>query len=248
VTLERLRAFFSPVLADAPITVTVVGDVDPEAVIAAAGRTLATLPERREPRGYEEARVVDGPRPGLRMQRPVATQVPKALVLALFPTTDGLDPARRRNLAFLGEVYSDRLRVDVREKLGASYSPSADSVASTVFRGDGALRAQAIADPAGIEALRDACLEVARGLARDGVTEEEVDRLRPPLLARLRDARRENGDWLGRIAEVHGREAALAEILGVEEHYQGVRAADLSPLAERYLAPERAAVLVVHPE
>jgi zinc protease len=248
VTLDQLRDFMTPIEADAPITLTVVGDVDLAALEAAVGRTLGRLPARRELRRLDEARRLQGPRPGLRMQRTIESQVAKALVIAMFPTSDGLDPVRRRNLAFLGEVYNDRLRVEVREKLGASYSPQADSVTSTTYPGDGAIRAQAIADPAGITALRDTCLAVARDLARTGVTDEEVERLRSPLLNQLRDARRQNGFWLAQISDAHSREEALKELVGAEEHYKKTSAADLSPLAKKWLEPERAAVLVVQPK
>ena len=55
------------------------------------------------------------------------TEVPQALVMIWTPTTDGHEAATRRQLGMLTSVVSDRLRLVVREKLGDSYSPSAQT-------------------------------------------------------------------------------------------------------------------------
>jgi len=248
VTLDDLRGFFTPVLKDAPITLTVVGDLVVDDVIAAVARTFGVLPPRRALESHADRREIGGPRAGLRVERAIDTTVPQTLVMGVFPTTDGFDPVLRRNLTFLGEVYSDRLRVDVREKLGASYSPSASSNASLVWRGDGAVQVQAMAAPAEADTLLQTCLAVAAGLASGPITDDEVERVREPLLNQVRDSKRQNGFWVTRLREAHARPQALDEILTVEAHYRALRAQDLAPLASKYLQPERASVLIVAPK
>ncbi len=81
-------------------------------------------------------------------QYAIDTQIPKCELALFWPTTDGLDIQRRRRLAVLGEVFSDLLRVKVREKIGGTYSPSASSNASEIFPGYGYMGANIDVDPA----------------------------------------------------------------------------------------------------
>ena len=247
-TMEDVRAALEPRFGDAPLEVTVVGDVDVNEVVALAARTFGALPTRRalqEP----DAAVVNPtpPVPGLRMERRIDTADEKATVMVFFPAGDGFDRARRRNLNFLGEVVADRMRVVVREKLGASYSPGATAESSQVFHGIGVVVMQAAGDPAGADTLVDACMEVARDLAENGVSAEEVTRLAEPLLKQLRDAKRTNGYWLGGLSSAQRKPQTLADLRSVETFYAALDPAAVSALASEYLRPEKASVLVVLP-
>jgi zinc protease len=182
------------------------------------------------------------------MERSVDTADRKASVFMLFPTTDGFEDVRRRNLSFLGTIVDDRLRLEVRERLGAAYSPGAGAESSRVFPGLGGIIIQAAGDPQKVTELVDACRAVAADLATNGVTEEEVLRLSEPILNQLRDAQRTNGFWLTLLDEAQSRPASLVSARTVLPFYENLSPADLSALAAEYLQPERASVLVVLPE
>jgi zinc protease len=176
----------------------------------------------------------------------VETEIPKSLVVLVYPTTDGIQAERRRKLEFLGTVVDDRLRRKVREELGAAYSPHAMIEASQVLPGVGMLMIQAMADPDEVDDVVDACRGVCEELAESGVTEEEAERLREPILKSLRDARRQNGYWLEALSDAHRRPESLNELRSVEEYYRTVGPTDLSPLAEDYLGTDRSSLLIVN--
>src|SRR6185503_5467933 len=111
------------------------------------------------------------------------------------PTTDGRNAATRVALDLLASIVGDRIRIGVRETLGASYSPYALSRTSTVYPGDGAISLHAECDPEKVEALLAACFSVTDALAKSGVSAEELERAREPKLNELRDALRTNGFW-----------------------------------------------------
>ncbi len=248
VQMDAIREWLTPSLTDGPLEVTVVGDLDVEQVREAAARTFGALAPRRAVERHAERRQVGSPKTGLRMERSVETQIPKSLVFIGFPTTDGLESTRRRNLGFLGDIVSDRLRIEVRERLGDSYSPRAGSSANQTFEGVGMLQMQANADPDKVERLVEACLEVARDLEQNGVTQEEVTRLAEPVIAKLRDAKRSNGWWLSVLRDAQTNPATLDDMRSVEEFYNHLSAEELSKLTAAYLDPERASVLVVNPQ
>ena len=248
VTNEAVRKWFDPELANAPLTLSFVGDLDIDQVLDACSRTFGLLPERRAMKSYEERRKIKCMRTGLDMREEVDTKTPKSLVFCVFPATDGRDPSVRHRLSFLGRVLDDRLRLEVREKLGAAYSPSADAATSRVHEGDGALRIQATADPEKVKTLLDACLSVADLLAKNGTTQEEVDRLREPVIAALRDEQRDNRFWLDALSETHAHPGFLAEVPKIQDDWRSIKPAEISGLAAQYLAKERASVLVVAPK
>jgi zinc protease len=248
VEMEHVRAWLAPELAEAPLEVSLVGDLDVEQTIAIAARTFGMLPPRREWRTLDERRVAPAPAAGLRQTHAIDTEVPKSLVFIAFPVPDGIDVARRRSFGFLSTIVDDRLRVEVREKLGASYAPGAGTQLSTVFPGVGLLFIQAMADPEKVETLLEACLNVAQSLAADGITDEEVDRLREPILKQRRDAKRTNDYWLEVLSRSQRDPEHLDDVRSGDAFYESVTAADLAPLAREFLRRERASVLVVNPQ
>ncbi len=248
VSMAAVGARIAPDWADGPLELTVVGDLDLEEVIAAAARTIGVLPARRSARAYDERRVVPELPHGLEMRRTITTADRKAQLFLFFPLNDGVDPARRRALGFLGRVVDDRLRLEVRERLGAAYSPSAAVDASRVFPGLGVLMMDASTAPEGAEALVAACREVASTLARDGVSEEELTRLASPLINQVRDQRRTNEYWLRELAQAQSDPSSLQNPRTVLSFYESLNAGMISELAAQYLPPERSSFLLVLPQ
>ncbi len=248
VGMEEIRAALNPQLRDAPMEITIVGDLDVNQVIEFAAQTFGALPQRRAYQTLDKRRQGAQVVSGLHLEREIDTADKKATLLMIFPTTDGFDAATRRNLGFLGRLVNDRLRLDVRERLGAAYSPGAQAEASRVFPGVGGLLIQANCDPEKVEELVKACKNVAASLANNGVTEEEVSRLSEPLLKQLRDGQRTNSYWLTTLQEAQSRPASLDELRTIVEFYNNLSVADLSALAASYLSPEHASTLLVLPK
>ncbi len=248
ITLGDVKEWVTPHLLDSPMEVTIIGDIDVASVIESCAATFGMLPKRGKPERFEKRRVAPPLKKGFHSTYEIDTQVPKTLVFMLFPTTDGIDVKRRRNLQFLSSVVNDRLRLHVREKLGAAYSPGAQNSASTVYPGNGYIGIQAMSDPDKVETLQVACLEVAKDLSENGVTQEEVDRLIEPELASIRDAQRVNGYWLNVLNEAQSRPESLTELRSFEEHYRNMKAKPLTELAKKYLTEASASILVVSPK
>jgi zinc protease len=244
--METLKAALAGPLAEAPIEITIVGDVDPEEVKLSVGRTFGTMPARESlmlPAVMPQAKVAVG----LQMTREIDTEDEIASLILLFPTTDGIDDRTRRHISFLGSVVDDRMRLRVREELGAAYSPSAGAGSSQTWLGLGAIMIQAAGEPAGAQDLLEASLGVAAELAESGVTQEEIDRLVAPVLKQLRDARRTNAYWLDALTEAQSNPRSLEASSTVLTTFENLEIEFLNELARRYLAPERGSYLLVLP-
>lgn len=247
VEMEHLRAWIEPLLADAPIELSLVGDLEIEATIDAVARTFGTLPARREWRAHADRLDAPPPASGVAQVHAVDTEDEKSLVLVVFPVPDGLDVDRRRRFSLLDAVLADRLRVRVREELGAAYAPGTTLQMNPVYPGVGSWTLEAMAEPAQAEALVEAFLSTAEQLAREGVTEEELERQRAPILNQRRDAKRTNGYWISVLERSQRDSEHLDEARSGDRVYEQTSAAELSALAAEFLVRERASTLIVNP-
>lgn len=244
---DDVKAWLEPVLADAPIEITLVGDLDVDAAIDLVARTFGTLPKRRAWKDWAAHRKAPAVKSGVSQTHEITTQVPKSLVIVAYPTNDGIDMARRRSFNMLNGVVRDRLRVEVRERLGAAYSPGSVAQSDPARPGVGMLMMQAMADPEKVEELVDAFLAVGDSLATDGVTQEEVDRLREPILKGRRDGLRTNGFWMTILSRAQSDPAHLPAMRAADDFYANFGPKDLTPLAQQYLGRDKASILIVNP-
>lgn len=245
--LDEVKAWLSPQLASGALEVAVVGDLDLEASIAAAAQTIGALPPREEKPALTELKKVKYPEQPFAKSYVVESEIPKGAVRLYWQTTDALTATRNRRLNLLAAVFGDRLRVKLREEMGDTYSPSAESNASDTFPGYGYLVANVDVDPASAEKISDLVISLADDLAQNGVSEDELNRARLPLLTALKESLRSNDYW---ISSVLARAQEKPEVLDWARNrladIESITTAELSDLARKYLgrgAVSRAIVL-----
>jgi zinc protease len=245
-SLADTEDWIRPILAGAPLELAMVGDFELEKVIALAQQYLGGLAMR--PSEYQE--IEPGPvfPAGGREQVPVATQIDKALLLVAFPTDDARDIHRTRRLKILAEIFSDRLREEVREKRGAAYSPGAFSWPSRTYPGYGLFLSYLPVAPQAVEPVLGAVYNIARGLASTGITPEELERALEPTLTGIKEQLRQNDYWLHTVlmgATRHPEQIGWSRT--ILDDYAGIRPEELTAMARRYLVPENAAVFLARP-
>ncbi len=246
-SLDEVRAWLAPQFARGAVEIGIVGDIDPDAAVAAVAQTFGALPPRASKPPLDQERTVSFPAPFARTFT-VATEIPKGLVTVYWPTTDARDVGIARRLTLLGEVLSDRLRVKIREQMGDAYSPEAVSLPSDTFTHYGFLLAQVSVDPAQAPKVADAVLAIADDLQKHGVTPDELERAKQPVLTSLRESARTNPYWLGAVV---GSCQEFPQRLDWSRtryrDFEGITKADLDALAAQYLAPARIMRVTVLP-
>jgi zinc protease len=243
--LDQVRKWLKPVLQTARLEVTVVGDVDPGEAFALVGRYFGTLEREKSTKKLVEE--ISFPKGG-RLNLEAATEIDKALVVIAWPTDDFWNIARTRRLNILAAVLDDRLRLEIREKMGAAYSPVVYSVPSKVAPGYGVVRAMMTVDPAQAELLAEKVLEVAAELAEREIEEEELARALEPSLTSIRDMMTTNRYWLESVLSLSSRHPEQLEWpLSIRSDFAAITAADVSEAASSYLRPEHAARIIIRP-
>ncbi|MFM1746914.1 MAG: hypothetical protein RLZZ188_580 [Verrucomicrobiota bacterium] len=247
-TLAEVKAWLADDLARGPIEIAVVGDIEPGAAIDAVARTFGALPPRAPRKALEELRRVRFPAEPFRREFAIATEIPKAELAIYWPTTDGRDIRLARRLNLLAEVFSDRLRVKVREELGDAYSPGVGSMAGDAYPGFGYIQAGVTVDPSKADAIIGVITKVADELAVGGIDADALRRAKEPVLTSLRESSRSNGYWLGNVlARAQEKPDVLDWCRSRYADNEGITQQELSALARKYLPAGRSSSVVVRP-
>ena len=240
VDLAAIQAFLNPALENAPIEITIVGDISEEAVIAAVGATFGALPERATSwPDYAEARDV---------RFPEATSEPvilrhngpdyQAMANVYWPTFDDSEPRRSRALALLRAVFDLKLTERLREAEGFTYSAFNSSTTSDVYPDYGYLWVGVDVRLENVDATYAAIDELAAALAAGEITEDEVLRARRPLLEQIEDAFENNGAWLNWLSQSWDKPERLDRIRALASDYAEISRDELIGMAADYLQPE----------
>ncbi len=238
---DELRPVLDRALSEGAIEIGVVGDVDEDEVIAAAAKTFGALDFRViDPLPFEAARMVSFPETRSELTLTHAGQPNQALALTYWPTTDDGDVEEARALNVLRAALRLRLTDELREALGATYSPRALGETSDVFDGFGYLGASSEVEPQNIDQAFEIVDRIAADLAAGGLTEDELQRARQPILERIEEQREDNGAWLARVGVAQTQPDELDRFRTLEAGYRALTTADVTAAAERYLRDDAA--------
>lgn len=242
----ELRHWLTPALQDGPIEIAVVGDVDEATVIRLVAKTFGALPKRAEAQTQ------------FQIERPVAFRTERtplvfthagetnqALAWVFWPVTDvdaDKDPQTVRVLAVLAAIMRLKVTEELRETLGATYSPVARATVSSLYKGYGYVNAGAEVKPEDVDEAIVAMRTIAADLRAGKVSADEFSRAITPSLELLPQNATSNGYWLSLIAQAQGRPEMLerGKLAAVEASVRAVTIADVIAAAQRYLTDANA--------
>ncbi|CAB5116995.1 hypothetical protein D3OALGB2SA_2733 [Olavius algarvensis associated proteobacterium Delta 3] len=246
IRLEDIERWILAALQNGPLEVSVVGDVTEEIVIQSAAQYLGSLP-RRMATDTVRTDLPSFPKSQSR-ELTVQTKIPKSLVVVAYPTADIWDIRRTRRLSVLAGVFSERLREEIREKLGAAYSPRAYNAPSRAYDGYGVLKVVIPTDPGRVTEVIGEVKRIAALLAREGVTDDELRRVVDPMVAGINDMRRDNRYWLNTVLTGATRyPQQLDWSRSIEKDYATISTEEVSDIAKKYLENSTAATVVIRP-
>ena len=245
-TLADVRSWLGPWLAHGSLSLSIVGDISPDRMKHLAATYLGTLPDRRRSFTAEKDRLPVFPAGKSRTLK-VDSRIDKGLVQLAFKTDDFWDIHATRRLNILAQVFSERLRKTIREKLGVTYSPQAYNDPSQAYEGYGVMHAVATTAPEMTGQVIRAMAEIADELFEKGVTEKELSLVLPPVLTHIRDLKENNRYWLNSVlsgCRQHPEQLRWSEEIYTD--YAAITAPELSRLARKFLGPDnRARVIIV---
>jgi len=247
-SLLNIQKWVEPDLNAQPIEISVVGDLDVETVIDLAAAYIGSLPVRTGPRALDNNRKPAFPKGG-EISVAMPTVIPKGMVDVAYLTGDFRDNSRNRRLSALSEVINDRMRLKIREEMGAAYSTVAYNDPSRAYEDYGILHTVVETAPDQSVAVVNAIKTINADIVKNGVHAEELQRAIKPILTSIRERIKTNPYWLDSVMKGSSRfSAQLDWCRTFEADYAAITAQELTALAKQYLNDGNAATVVIVPE
>jgi len=229
-----IESVLAPLGASAPIEIGIVGDIDEQVVINAVANSFGALSARS---ANYDGKVTA---PKIITSKDEITLYHKGteeqgFYVSYWPTTDGKDQKSSIKRRLTATVFRLLLLDEVREKLGATYSPGANSVASTRHDGYGYLSASVIAAPDKMQEISDAIAKITQQMIDQGIDADTLDRARKPLLEELEKDQRQNGDWLFYTTTAQSKPERLERKRSEKLLMNSVTPDDIQAVAKQYL-------------
>lgn len=250
-TIDDARNWLTPELTKGYLELTIVGDFDPEIILPELLATFGALPVRASTAPLlAEARKVKFPNAPAAKIFTYESKIPQGVAFTLWKTTGIRDNIREfRRLNLLAEIFGDRLREEIREKLGASYSPAAGADGSDALDGMGYILSQSIGKPEDLEKLLNTMRDLADNLATGGATADELDRALKPTLGMLEKSLRDNNYWLSTVMSQSQADPKRLDLARTRDaDYKSITLTEVNALAKKYLAAENALLVTIKPK
>lgn len=249
-TIEDAKKWLTPELTKGYLELTIIGDFEIEKILPDLLATFGALPARAAaPAALADARKVRFPNAPAAKSFTYQTKIPQGIATTLWKTAGVRGNQKEfRRLNILGEIYGDRLREEIREKLGASYSPNAGADGSDGLEGYGYLIGQSIGKPQDLELLLKTMRDLADNFANKGATADELDRALKPILGQLDKSLRDNNYWLTTVMSQCQSDPSRLELArGRDADYRSITLKEINALAKKYLGGENALLVEIKP-
>jgi zinc protease len=250
-TLADAKKWLTPELTKGYLELTIVGDFDPEKILPDLLSTFGALPKRASTAPLmTDARKVKFPNAPASKTFTYESKIPQGIATTIWktaPIRGNQQQFRRLNL--LAEILGDRLREEIREKLGASYSPNAGAGGSDALEGMGYIISQSIGKPEDMELLLNTMRDLAEQLATAGATADELDRALKPTLGMLEKSLRDNNYWLSTVMSQCQADPKRLDLARTRDtDYRSITLKEINALAKKYLAAENTLLVTIKPK
>jgi zinc protease len=246
-SLEKSLAFYRDRFGDAgDFTFVFVGKLDLEKLKPLVCRYLASLPSRGRKETWRDLRV---PPPEGVVKRTVQKGVePKSLAAIVFSGPFRDTRGNRNVLRAASQVLETRLRKLLREKLSGTYDVSVQPVTNRIPRQEYRVSIELGADPARIDDLTKTIFREINKLKKEGPGEKEVEEVRTAESRDFETDSRDNGWWLGRLAEHYRLGDDPSDILTFPASLSLITKKSVTAAARTYFNTKNYVQVTLYPE
>lgn len=247
-TAEDVKTWLSPNFEKAAMELSIIGDFQKAELLPILLKTIGSLPARDAALpDLADLRKVKTPTVPARKDSTYDSQVPQAIAMINWKTKglrDNQKESRRMNV--LAEILSDRLREEIREKLGASYSPNAGLDGSDALDDFGFISAMSVGKPEDLEKLVTVITNLGEEFANGGATADELDRSLKPTLAAMDKTLRDNKYWLETVMQRSQEKPEILELARTRKaDYESITLEEINALAKKYLKKDNTITVTI---
>ncbi len=249
-TPQSFREVWAPLLEQGDIEIVIFGDFDQPRTVETLRKTLGALPPRKPVPVSALVSVPAFPDAGsdtiVREHRGDANQ---AAAVVAWPTGGGVAGLpESRQLEILVSLFNNRLIDTMRERAGASYSPTVFSNWPVDLSSGGRITALAQLKPEDVPVFFAAADSIAQDLAANPPGADELARATEPLKQQITRASTGNLFWLYQIQGSSANPSRLYSLRSLRSDYSETTPERMQALAARYLASRPGWRMAIIPE
>jgi zinc protease len=243
--VEQIKNWLLPELANGSLEVAIVGDFDPAEMKQLVMQYFGTMQKRSAIKA--DTSLLNFPE-GQQLITEVTSSVDKSLIVVAWPTAGFWDISRTRRLHVLAEIFRERLRLVIREKLGASYSTTVFSAPSRLYGEYGNLQVHIVVEPGReLEILKEVS-RISEQLQSGKISSAELERVKGPFLTSLKDSVKSNQYWLLSVLAQSARHPVqLIWPKSLLSDFSKITSDEIDDLAKKYLVRAKKATAIVKP-
>ncbi len=250
ITREKAQAWLERIIREAPIEVSVVGDLPWEQARDLVCRYLGSLPPRERISSQTNAalRRLDRPVGPLVESLEIETQTPMAIVQSGFFGPDWTEVEDRRLLNLATQILSTRMIKELREQEQLVYSIGARSAPNPTYPGYSMVMAGAPTDPGKASALQQRIAGMYQQFAEQGATDEEIEIAKKQIDNQLDEQMKDPRFWNFFLGNLTYRGTNLDDLVAAREAYAAFTGPQVLDAFRRYYRDDASFSIVVRPK
>lgn len=239
-TLEDGQRWLEQVIASAPVEVSVVGDLDRARALELVLTYLGSLPPRPrvDPKldRLRQVKQEDGP---MVSTVEVDTVTPRAVVRIGWRGADWTDVKDRRTLSMASRILNSRLRVEIREERGLTYTIFCFARPGIEYGGTGIFTSHFTTDPGKAAEAAAITRQVMEKFAAEGPTAEEMATVLKQFHNLIETSQKEPGYWSEVLCDLDLHGTRLDDVKHALEQYTAYTREDLMAALAKYIVDKR---------
>jgi zinc protease len=250
ITTADVRDWVNPALNSAYLELTLVGDLDVDAVIPVLEKTIGALPERaKAPQALNPDKIKVNMAPaGSSKTITYPSEIDRTNVCTIWLTKDGTDAKYARRLELVADILQESLFTGIREKMGEAYSPFVIPRASRTYPGVGFLMSVAPGVVRNREMVEKAVLDITLGIGKGTIDQDQLDRAKKPLVSKLLRKQRENGYWTSVLSSSQAKPDDIKRATEAIDDIQSITLDEINAFVRDIFVPGKSIQLDVLPD
>lgn len=248
-SMTDIKDWLIPYFKNSSVEISIVGDFDLENMITLSSKYMGAFKQRKDfAQDLTRSEKINFPE-GEQIELKMDTKIDTAVVHVAFLTDDFWDIMQTRRLSVLSKIFSERLRIVIREELGETYSPYVYNDPSMSFDGYGILHVVVNVKPENHEFVYNKIKEIVYSLTSKGILKKETESALKPILNHLEVFRKTNDYWLNSVmAKSSYYPQKFDWALNMIKDYETITNDDLTLLSKKYLKIKKSALIIIKPE
>jgi zinc protease len=243
------QAWLETILRTAPVEVAVVGDIPEDKALQLASKYLGSLPTRpRHDAGLEPLRHVTGFTGPRTETLEVDTITPRAHLMLLWRCADWQDVRGRRLIHLVSQILERRLRQEIREARGLTYSTSVYARPHKIYPRMSALYVEFTTDPEKVDEAVQVARSIVEKFAAEGPTAEEVHIVHQQFKNSIETMLKEPGFWVELLADLEYHGTRLQDVEHLLDEVLAFTQADIAAEARKTITPARFLTVIGRPK